>query len=77
MAIQEMQLDPNGVDGATFDAHTHNYRKMTQIAVDTNKNWIGPAYETVLDDQEVYVTDGADAEAIGVVVSTQPTSTPV
>ena len=78
MAIQEMELDPNagGISQATFDAHTHNYRKLTQIAVDNSKNWIGPAYETVLDDQLVHVTDGADIEAIGVTVSTQPTSAP-
>jgi len=29
MSIQEMELDPNAVDGTTFNAHQHNYDKMT------------------------------------------------
>lgn len=65
-----------GVSQVAFDAHTHNYRKLTQIAVDNSKNWVGPAFETVLDDQLVHVTDGADIEAIGVTVAIQPTEVP-
>jgi hypothetical protein len=78
MAMQSFQLDPNagGVSQAEFDAHTHNYRKITQIGIDQSKNWVGPTYADVLDDQEVHVTDGTDAEAIGVVVSTEATGVP-
>jgi len=65
-----------GVSQATFSAHTHNYRKLTQIATDISKNWVGPTYTDVLDDQEVTNTDGADIEAIGVTVATQPTGVP-
>ena len=75
MAIVKDYLS-SGVSQSEFDAHTHNYRKLTTIGVDNSKNWVGPAYETVLDDQEVHVTDGSDAEAIGVTVSTQPTGVP-
>jgi len=76
MAIEKVYVS-DGVPQSIFDTHTHNYRKITQIAADISKNWVGPAYEAVLDDQEVYVTDGADAEAFGVTVATLPTSTPV
>ena len=35
MTIQSFQLDPasGGVSQATFDSHTHGYRKFTQIGV--------------------------------------------
>ena len=75
MAIVKDYLS-EGVSQSVFDAHTHNYRKLTQIAADVSKNWVGPTQETVLDDQEVYVTDGSDAEAFGVTVATQPTGVP-
>ena len=79
MAIQEMELDPNagGVSVATFDAHTHNYRRLDTIGIDLSKKWLAPEYEVVVDDSMVYVTAGNDAEAVGVEVSTKPTSTPV
>lgn len=34
MAIQEMELDPNagGISQEAFDAHKHNYDKMTGCA---------------------------------------------
>lgn len=74
-----MELDPNagGVSEATFNAHTHNYRKITQIGGDSAKNWASPIRVDVIDGQEVNVYDTQDLEGVGVTVSTQPTSTPV
>ncbi len=77
MAIQEMQLDPNGVDGATFDAHTHNYRKMTQLGVDGVGSYASPVRTNVVDNSEVNLTDSNKVSAVGITVSTQPTSTPI
>ncbi len=77
MAIEKVYISGGGVAQIAFDGHTHSYRRLDTIGIDISKNWVGPAYETVLDDQEVFVTDGGDAEAISVEVSTQPTSTPV
>ena len=75
MAIEKVYVS-DGVPQSTFDAHTHNYRKLTQIATDISKNWVGPSRTNVLDDQEVFNTDDADIEAIGVTVATSPTSVP-
>jgi len=65
-----------GVSQADFDAHTHNYRKITQLGIDTNKNYPAPTKVVIDDDTETFVTDGNDAEAIGVTVATEPTTTP-
>ncbi len=66
----------SGVSHAVFDAHTHSYRKLTEIGVDINKNYGSPTRASVTDDTETSVDDGNDAEAIGVTVATSPTSTP-
>lgn len=82
MAIQSFQLDPaaGGVSQATFDAHTHNYRKLTQVVGDDDDGWSTKVSIDVVDDAEVYLNAGGgnppDLEAIGVVVATAPTGTP-
>ncbi|MBA7662346.1 hypothetical protein ES703_70374 [subsurface metagenome] len=76
MAIEKVYLS-EGVPQVTFDAHTHNYRKLTQFGVDANKTYAGPKRIDILDDQEVFGQDGTDIEAVGMTVTTSPTSTPV
>ena len=82
MAIQSFQLDPQagGVSQATFDSHIHNYRKLIQIVGDGDDGWGTPVNVNVVDDAEVHLNAGGgnppDLEAIGVVVATEPTSTP-
>jgi len=80
MALQSFQLDPEagGVSLDTFDAHTHNYSKLTKIGVDNFGAWTSPKWLDVLDDGIVHVDEGIeDLEAVGVEVETLPTSTPV
>lgn len=79
MALQSFQLDPTagGVSQATFDAHTHNYRKITTLGVDANKAYGSAVEEPIVDDAQVIGTDGTDLEAVAITVATSPTTTPV
>jgi len=79
MAIQEMELDPNagGVSVATFNAHAHNYRKITGIGVDDDDKYLTPDKMDIVDDTETVAASSVDAEAVGITVATKPTSTPV
>ena len=78
MAIQSFQLDPaaGGVSQAEFDAHTHAYRKITQIGADTSKFYDGPTRTDIVDNSEVYVTPMNDIEAMAVTVATDQTEVP-
>ena len=64
MAIQSFQLDPN---------HTHSYRKITRIGVDTNKNWNAPDWVDLVDDADNHVSGSTDIEATGITVATEQT----
>ena len=79
MAIQSFQLDPaaGGVSQAEFDAHTHNYRKLTRIGVDASDTWTSPTWTVIADDSDNHASEYGDLEAAGVTVETSPTSTPV
>lgn len=76
MARQVAEVIP-GVSQGSFDAHSHNYRKLTQLGVDSVKTYASPARVNVVDDGEVNVADNTDLEAVGVTVTTAPTTTPV
>ncbi len=67
----------DGVPQLVFDAHAHNYRKVTQLGVDSAKTYASPARVGIVDDSEVNIADNTDLEAVGVTVATEPTSTPV
>ena len=76
MAREEVEY-PIGVGSAEFDAHTHNYRKLTQLLVDASDPWNSPQSVDVVDDSTVHQIDqGQDLEAVGVAVATQPTGAP-
>lgn len=79
MAMQSFQLDPaaGGVSEATFNAHTHNYRKITWIGVDDDDKYLSPDKTEIVDDAETVAASSVDAEAMGITVATSPTSTPV
>lgn len=68
-----------GISQATFDAHAHNYRKPTEIAVSVDHLYTTVLRYEVIDDAEVVaiVGNNADLEAVGLTVATEPTSTPV
>jgi len=78
MAIQSFQLDPaaGGVSQATFDEHTHNYRKITRVGADAADQWTSPTWEDIVDDVDTHVSETADLEAVGITVATEPTTTP-
>lgn len=67
------------VTRATFDAHAHNYRKHTEIAVSRDHLYTSVERFPIGDDKETVAFSGnnIDVEAVGVTVATQPTSTPV
>ena len=67
MAMQSFQLDPN---------HTHNYRKITRIGVDENKNWNSPTWEDVIDDGDSVAVGTTDLEGAAITTATSVTSTP-
>ena len=67
MAIQSFQLNPN---------HTHNYRKITRIGVDENKNWTSPNWEDLTDDGDTICSANNDMEAAALTTVTSATSTP-
>lgn len=81
MGIAKDYLDPEagGVSQATFDAHSHNYRKVMQIGISVDHLYDPVLRYDVVDDAEVvaFIGNNADAEAVGVTVSTLPTSMPV
>ena len=68
-----------GISQATFDAHAHNYRKATEIAVSKDHLYDPVDRFPITDDAETVALCGnnTDVEAVGVTVSTLPTSTPV
>ena len=76
MAIVKDYL-ADGVSQGIFDAHTHNYRKLTQIGVDGVGIYTSPVRTNIADDSEVTATDSNKVNVVGVTVSTQPTSAPV
>jgi len=76
MAIVKDYL-ADGVPQGTFDVHTHNYRKVTWIGVDDDDKWATPDKAEIVDDAETVAATAVDAEAVGITVSTEPTSTPV
>jgi len=67
-----------GVSQATFGAHTHNYRKLTQIGVSRDEDYDPAVKTTVIDDTETMGAAGRnlDLEAIAVTVATQSTGVP-
>lgn len=67
----------DGVPQTTFDVHAHNYRKITQIGGDADDKWASPTLVDVVDDATTHAKESVDLEAVGVTVSTEPTSTPV
>lgn len=67
----------DGVPQAAFDAHTHNYRKLTQIGGDSDDKWGSPTLVAVGDDATTHAAENVDLEAVGVTVATLPTSVPV
>lgn len=76
MAIEKVYLS-DGVLQATFGAHTHNYRKLTQIGGDADDKWGSPTLVDVVDDTTTEAHEQVDLEAVGVTVATLPTSVPV
>ena len=78
MALQAFQLDPaaGGVSQATFDAHTHSYRKITRIGGDNDDKWASPTWVDVVDDDDTHASESVDLEAVGITVSTEQTETP-
>lgn len=74
-AIEEIVA--TGVAQSIYDVHAHNYRKITWIGVDDDDKYLTPDKEEIVDDAETVAASSVDAEAVGVTVATQPTSTPV
>lgn len=66
-----------GVSEAVFNAHIHNYRKITWIGVDDDDKYLSPDKMEIADDAETVAATNVDAEAVGITVATSPTSTPV
>lgn len=64
MALQSFQLNPE---------HTHPYRKVTQLGVDSSKNYSSPVRVDVVDDAESVAQDNQDLESVGITVSTEQT----
>ena len=54
-----------------------NYRKITQLGVDANKTYGSVMRVDIVDDSEVYSSDGTDLESIGITVATDATTTPI
>lgn len=78
MAIEKVYISGGGVAQAAFDGHTHNYRKLGEVAVSVDHLYTTVLRYPVADDEETVaiVGNNADLEAVGVTVATQPTSTP-
>ena len=79
MAREVIEVVATGVGQGTFDAHTHSYRKPTELAVSVDHLYTTVLRYPVTDDAETVaiVGNNADLEAVGVTVATLPTSTPV
>ena len=62
MAWQAFQLDPaaGGVSQATFDAHTHSYRKITRIGGDNDDKWASPSWADIVDDADTHAAESVD-----------------
>lgn len=67
-----------GVSQAVFNVHTHNYRKIGELAVDKDHLYNDVRRYPVTDDGETVAIIGnnADLEAVGITVSTEPTGAP-
>lgn len=76
MAIEKVYLS-EGVSLVDFNAHTHNYRKITVIGADDDDKFLSPTREPIVDDTETVAATSVDMEAVGVTVATLPTSAPV
>jgi len=78
MTLQTFQLDPaaGGVSQATFDAHTHGYRKITRIAGDSDDKFASPTWADVVDDADTHASESVDLEAVGITVATEQTEVP-
>ncbi len=76
MAIEKVYISGGGVGLAVFNAHTHNYRKVTQLGVDGTGNYATPQRVAIIDDSEVNVTDSNKVASAGLTVATQATETP-
>ena len=74
MAKQTEEI--TGVSQTTYDVHTHNYRKFTQIGVDGVGSYASPVRTDIVDDSEVNLTDSNKVAAVGITVSTQATEVP-
>jgi len=66
-----------GISQAVFDAHAHNYRKITWIGVDDDDKYTTPDKMEIVDNGETVAATAVDAEAVGVTVATLPTTVPV
>ena len=79
MAREVIEVVATGVGQATFDAHSHNYRKATEVAVSVDHLYDPVLRYSITDDTETVaiVGNNADLEAVGITVATSPTSTPV
>lgn len=78
MAIVKDYL-ADGVPQSEFDAHAHNYRKITQVGISVDHLYDPVLRYDVIDDAEVvaFIGNNADAEAVGITVSTELTTTPI
>jgi len=52
VARQTVEIVATGVSQAVFDAHAHNYRKITWIGVDDNDKYLTPDKMEIVDDAE-------------------------
>ena len=79
MAREVVEVVATGVAQATFDAHAHNYRKVTRIGTDDKNDWSSPIWIDVVDNADSIAVEGGslDAAGAGITVATSPTSTPV
>lgn len=76
MTIEKVYNGDGGVSQATFDVHTHNYRKIVGIGVDDDDKYLTPDKMDIVDDEETVAATNVDAEAVGVTVATAPTEVP-
>ena len=67
---------PAGVSQSVFSAHTHKYRKITQLGVDQSSGWTNPSITDIVDDSLVTAEDGTDLEGVGIAVATSETEAP-
>jgi hypothetical protein len=76
MAREVTEFVSSGVSQATFDAHTHPYRKITELGVDGQGTYGSPQRVAIVDDSEVNITDANKVAAVGITVDTQETGIP-